>query len=229
MPISRTFADMAAHGIIFDCDGTLVNSLDQALESFNFALDQLGEKPRSPDEIKKYFGAAADRILISLIGDREKGLKAFEAYKDHQTLLAPRISLHEGVRELLETLAAHKVPMSVVTGRHEEDLEILLKPHKIHHYFVTLIADSQLPHSKPAPDGILLAASRMGIDPAHAIYVGDSQSDVQAAHAAGAQAVAALWDPLAKPELMALERPRYSVRRPIDVWESFKDFSGQPS
>lgn len=218
---------MKKHGVIFDCDGTLVNSLEQALDSFNYALDCIGEEPRSLEQIKRYFGAAADRILTRILGDEAKGLKAFEYYKEHQTQLAPQISLHDGVRELLETLISHEVPMAIVTGRHAEDLEIVLGPHKISHYFVTLIADSQLPRSKPAPDGILLAASRMGLAPEKTLYVGDSPTDIQAAHAAGAKAVAALWDRLAHHDQMAQENPDYLAPRAQDVWIRFQEFSSK--
>jgi HAD superfamily hydrolase (TIGR01549 family) len=165
---------MKNFGVIFDCDGTLVDSLGQAMESFNYALDRMHEKPRTEQEIKKFFGAAADRIFFGLLGDEDKALRAFEFYKEHQTELSRSIKLHEGVKDLLIKLHANSVPMAIVTGRHEEDLDIVLKPHRIHDYFVTLVADNQLPHSKPAPDGILLAALRMKLRPENTFYVGDS-------------------------------------------------------
>lgn len=217
---------MKRHGVIFDCDGTLVDSLGDAIGSYNYAFDKIGEPRRPLTEIKKYFGASADRIFTSLLGSQERGLRAFEYYKEHQTQMAPGLALHSGIRELLEILAENDVPMAVVTGRHADDMKIVLDPHEIVHHFITLVADSQLPRSKPAPDGILLAASRMGLDPVHALYVGDSLTDVQAAHAAGATAVAALWDPLAKRSEMASENPRYIAQVPHEVWLCYRDFSG---
>lgn len=213
---------MKHHGIIFDCDGTLVDSLSQALESFNYALVKVGSNARTPAEIKRYFGAAADRILLSLLNDEDLALKAFEIYLDHQTELAKNTKLHHGVRELLDKLAEEKVPMAIVTGRHERDLEIVLKPHKISDYFVALVTDNHIPHSKPAPDGILLAAKKMGIPASQSFYVGDSTVDMLAAHNAGSIPVAALWDVLAKPPEMIAEKPKYVAQSPSDVWSFYK-------
>ena len=213
---------MKHRGIIFDCDGTLVDSLAQALESFNYALEKVGSKSRTPTEIKRYFGAAADRILLNLLNDKTLALKAFEIYLDHQTELAENTKLHPGVRELLDRLAEEKISMAVVTGRHERDLEIVLKPHKLSDYFTALVTDNHLPQSKPAPDGILLAAKKMGIPASQTFYVGDSIVDIQAARSAGSVSVAALWDVLAKPQEMIAENPKYVAQFPADVWSFFK-------
>lgn len=215
---------MMNHGIIFDCDGTLMNSLGQALESFNFALEKVGVGRKSPEEIKRYFGGGADRILLSLVGDESRALEAFDYYLDHQTELATETKLHDGVKELLEILSRENVPMAVVTGRHERDLEIVLKPHKLNQYFKALVTDNHIPKSKPAPDGILLAARKMGIQPGNAFYVGDSVVDLQAANSAGCGGIAALWDTLTKPEEMKRFKPAFMAYQPSEVWEFFKTF-----
>ena len=217
---------MQSHGIVFDCDGTLVDSLGAAMESFNYALNKIGFKPRGEQEIKRYFGAGADRIFTAILGNEEEGLKAFEHYVDHQSELAMRIKLHDGVREMLENLAAGGVPMGVVTGRHARDLDVVLRPHKIADYFVTVIADNHLPKSKPAPDGILLAAQKMKLDPRRTLYVGDSVMDMQAAHGAGSAPVAALWDRLVKRSAMETEKPKYLAAHPSDIRRIFKTFTG---
>lgn len=210
---------MHSYGVIFDCDGTLVDSLAQALESFNYALLKVGAKAHSPEQIKQYFGAGADRILCRILGDEAKGLEAFQHYIEHQTELAADTHLHRGVRELLERLAAEAVPMAVVTGRHADDLAVVLKPHKIDDYFVTLIADSHAPQSKPAPDGVLLAAQRMGLHPSRTFYVGDAIYDIQAARAAGSVAVGAAWDVLANMQELQAERADYIATQPHQVWD----------
>lgn len=213
---------MKKYGVIFDCDGTLVNSLGQALESFNYALAKIGEPPRKAEEIKKFFGRAADRIFLGVLGDEKKAMAAFNHYFDHQSQLALTMSLFPGIQELLDDLKVRGVPMAVVTGRHERDLAVILRPHKLHEYFVTLVADNQLPNSKPAPDGILIAAECMKLDPALTYYVGDSVIDIQAAKAAGAKGVAALWDPLAKAEAMKEEQPYFMAKTPHDLLALFQ-------
>lgn len=208
---------MSNCGVIFDCDGTLVDSLGQALESFNYALEQVGEPRRSHAEIKRYFGAGGDRILMHLTGDEAKGRQAFEHYLDHQTQLAGQTKLHGGVRELLEQLRARGVAMAVVTGRHARDLDVVLAPHELSDFFLAMIADNHAPKSKPAPDGVLLAAKRMGLAPERTFYVGDAVYDIQAARSAGSYAVAALWDPLARLELLEVENPDFIAHAPRQV------------
>lgn len=212
---------MNKYGIIFDCDGTLIDSLGPALESFNYALDQVNLPPRAPEVIKRHFGAGADRIFFNILGDQGLAMRAFEAYLDHQTELAKQMKLHDGIRELLDLATSREIPMGIVTGRHAKDLEIVLRPHKLGDYFQSLIADSHLPKSKPAPDGILLAAKQLGISPCDSIYVGDSIFDIKAAHAAGSIPVGALWDELAKEEELAIEKPEAMAKVPSEVWAFF--------
>ncbi|MBI2519747.1 MAG: HAD family hydrolase [Bdellovibrio sp.] len=213
---------MHNYGVIFDCDGTLLNSLGHATTSFNWALEKIGEARRTPDEIKKFFGRGANRIFLQLLGDETKAQRAFDSYCHHQSELALDIQLFPGIQELLQGLNELDVPMAIVTGRHERDLEAILSRHNLGKYFVTMIADNHLPKSKPAPDGILLAASRLKLDASNTYYVGDSTMDLQAAKAAGAKSVAALWDPLVDIEDMNRENPTHQFSRPIELLSIFE-------
>ncbi len=205
-------------GVIFDCDGTLIDSLGYALESFNYALAQIGEGPKTAAEVKRFFGRAADRIFFGLLRDEQKALSAFEHYFEHQSGLAVGMRLFPGIRNLLEQIHEKKIPMAVVTGRHERDLLAVLAPHELDKFFITLVSDNQLSYSKPHPEGILRAAKIMGIDPKECIYVGDSVTDIQAAHAAGAAGIGAYWDSLADPVALQNERPYLLAKSPDEIW-----------
>lgn len=202
---------------IFDCDGTLLDSLGDAMLSFNYALDRVGEPPRAPEVIKQYFGSSADKILFNVLKDEEKAQKAFLLYLEHQQELAKSMQLHQGIRQLLEQFKSKGIPMAIVTGRHMKDLEIVLKPHKLDTYFQTLVTDDQVKKSKPEPDGIFLAAKRLQIDPKKCFYAGDSVVDLKAARQAGSFSIAALWDALVKPEEMKLENPDLLAASPEDI------------
>ncbi|MGZ3724823.1 MAG: HAD family hydrolase [Pseudobdellovibrio sp.] len=216
---------MKKYALLFDCDGTLVDSLGAGIESFNYSLSLIGEKPRAEEEIKRFFGASADRIFFGLLQDEKKALAAFENYMNHQTQLSLNMKLHTGIRHLLETSAAAHIPMGVVTGRHERDMHVVLRPHKISDYFQTMVADSHLKESKPAPEGILLAVKNLGVEPQNVCYVGDSVMDIQAAHAAGCSAIAALWDRHVKLDDMLAQKPELMANKPSDVWNFFRRFS----
>jgi HAD superfamily hydrolase (TIGR01549 family) len=208
-------------GIIFDCDGTLINSIGKTMESFQYALRQVDKKIYTDNEIKKYFGSGADRIFLNLLKDKKKSEAAFEYYLAHQLELAQEIDLHYGISELLDVIQENIIPTAVVTGRHARDLEIVLARHELSPRFVTLIADNDISKSKPSPEGILLAAKRMGLDPADTFYVGDSIIDLQAARAAGSKSIAALWDDLTVLEEMENAQPDFIAHTPMEVWEHF--------
>ena len=209
---------MKKRGLIFDCDGTLVDSLGYALESFNYALAEIGESPRTVEEIKRYFGLGADKIFTQLLGDSKKGLLAFESYISHQSKLALDMKLHAGIRDLLNLAKSEKLLMGVVTGRHSRDMHLVLNPHQLTDYFQILISDDHVQNSKPAPDGIILAMKKLGLVPSDVCYIGDSIVDIQAAHAAGCMAIAAIWDKHANKDIMLNENPHLLANTPKDIW-----------
>jgi HAD superfamily hydrolase (TIGR01549 family) len=209
--------------LIFDCDGTLMDSLGNALESFHYALEQMGE-PRSTPEITRHFRLAADRILLNLLRDEDRARQAYQHYKEHQTLLAPQTKIYPGVMELLERAHQAAVPMGVVTGRHRQDLEILLKPHDLLPYFTVIVTDNELSEPKPSPEGLLKALAQFGLPGPQAFYIGDSLSDMQAAHAAGIKSVAALWDSKVERQKLVDIKPYGLAEQPDDVWTLFQSF-----
>jgi HAD superfamily hydrolase (TIGR01549 family) len=216
---------MKNHALIFDCDGTLMDSLEAAVESYHYALQQMGEKPRTTAEIKAHFGLAADRVLLHLLGDGTRAREAYIYYKEYQKQVAPRTQVFPGIRELLDQAHAAEVPLGIVTGRHREDLNILLEPHALLDDFQVIVTDDELGSPKPDPEGLLRAAFQLGIPPPQVCYVGDSPSDIRAARGAGTMAVAALWNPDVDRSLMAETEPDVLAERPDEVWRAFRRFT----
>lgn len=216
---------MKNHALVFDCDGTLMDSLDQALESFHYTLQKMGEKPRTTAEIKSHFGVAADRIFFKVLGDATRAQEAYAIYKSYQAEIAPETKVYPGIRELLEKAQEAEVPLGLVTGRHLDDLKILLQPHGLLHYFHAVITDNELAESKPSPEGLLRAASRLGLPATQMLYVGDSISDIRAAQAAGASAVVALWDKEVDLDKVKAAHPNFIVQNPDELWNLFRTLS----
>jgi HAD superfamily hydrolase (TIGR01509 family) len=205
-------------GIIFDCDGTLTNSLDHAMESFQFAVKRMDAHHINSSDIQQYFGIAADKILLKLMeNDHLKGKLAFDFFIEHQQTLANKTTLFDGVPELMTSLQSLDVPLGMVTGRHARDLQIMLEPHGLNQHFKILISDDLVEKPKPDPEGILRAANFLKIDPANSMYIGDSPSDIEAAHRAGAISVAVTWDPHANKEALAAQNPHYTINHPAEI------------
>lgn len=213
------------YAIIFDCDGTLTDSLDHALTSFHYAVRRMDAHHITTEDIHQYFGIAADKILFQLMDqDPVKAREAFEHFLDNQRLLARDTNLFAGIHELFSALKDRQIPLALVTGRHSRDLNIMLDAHQLQAHFSIMVSDDQVSAPKPNPEGILKAAAHLGIPPQNTLYIGDSPVDVEAAHRAGATSVAVVWDPHANQNALAEKQPHFTVNDPFEILRIFDQF-----
>ncbi len=209
------------NGILFDLDGTLVDSLQATFDAFNHGFAAVGARAHSGEEIMAHFGPGEGEIFAKVVG-AEKAAIAYEACLAYTDQNLGRVPLHAGVPEMLAAFRSAGIPMSIVTGRSWNTTEMILKHHGISADFVTVIANDHVGSPKPSPEGIELALSRMKLRPEETLYVGDSHVDVLAARRAGAGSVAALWDLLARRERLEPHGPHHWAERPSVVWEIFQ-------
>lgn len=205
-------------GIVFDLDGTLIDSLALTFDAFNHGILSQGGKRHTPQEIMKYFGTGEDRIFAAILGE-DKAAPAYDACRIYQDENLHKMPLHHGTGELLETLKSTGVPISIFTGRSWTTTEMILKHHRLLDRFVTVVANDHVGLPKPSPEGLHLALSRMKLSPEEVFFVGDSPADMMAARTAGARGVAALWDLLADRVLMEPYEPHHWAKSPAEVWE----------
>lgn len=205
--------------VLFDCDGTLMHSLHVGMDAYNIALEKVGARVHEPDEIKRFFGQAANKIFHKLLDDKHQAEAAFEIYLEQSKKLLPNVSVHVGIEELVLNLKKSGARLGVVTGRHSRDLDLIFDHTNFHRFFDVKICDDYLAHHKPHPEGLLLAASKMGVDPKTCLYIGDAVMDMQAANAAGMKPIAALWDDWANEDEMRIESPAFLAKTPAEIWE----------
>jgi len=205
-------------GVVFDLDGTLVDSLATTFDAFNHGIVLCGGRAHTPEEIMEYFGPGEEQIFAQIVGPgrAEEAYRACRRYLDENI---DRVPLHDGVAEMLGELKRRRMPLSIVTGRSWNTTEVILKHHGLIDRFVTVIANDHVEKPKPAPLGIQLALSRMNLEPASTLYVGDSHVDIIAARAAGSRAVAALWDRVASRERLAPHDPHHWATHPSQLLE----------
>jgi HAD superfamily hydrolase (TIGR01549 family) len=209
---------MANLGIVFDLDGTLVDSLSFTLEAFNYGIVSQGGKALSPAEIMKFFGPGEGDIFTAILGEA-KSVPAYLAYQSFVDQNLHKMPLHEGVPELLEQLKSAGVPVSIFTGRSWPTTETILKHHRLLDRFITIVASDHVNMPKPSPEGLLLALSRMKLRPSDVLFVGDSAFDMQAARAAGSRGVAALWDLLVDRASLEKQTPHHWASTPTEIFE----------
>ncbi len=177
----------ATHAVIFDLDGTLMDSLPLVLRALQHAVEPYG--PPVTKDIFKTLGGPPDSFLGSLIRD-EKDLPAAmlrlaRFHRDNGHLIEP----FDGVAALLAELHAKSIAVALWTGRDRASLEPLLHAHNFKEYFATVVAGDDLATHKPEPEGLVEILRRLGVAPHEAVMVGDADVDVQGAAAAGVDAI----------------------------------------
>lgn len=205
-------------GVVFDLDGTVVDSLAMTFDAFNHAITTLGGEARTPEQIMEHFGLGEGEIFARMIG-RENAERAYalaHAYTD-RTLRAGDVPLFAGIIEVLDHLAKAQLPVSIFTGRSADTTELILAHHGIRKRFATVVCHDHVSSAKPSPEGLLLCCTRMGLPAADVLMIGDSAMDLIAARRAGSPAIGAHWDRIASPERLAQEQPRALAASPAEL------------
>lgn len=184
--------------VIFDLDGTLVDSAGDILVALNRLLDEMGLARVTLAEVKAMVGDGAtklvERALTARGGDLADLARASQRFLSHYEGQATlNTAPYPGVRETLASLAGEGLALAVVTNKpHAATMEILdaLGFTKL---FAAVIGGDSLARRKPDPDPVRAALARIGVAPSAALMVGDNYHDIEAAHAAGVRAVAVSW------------------------------------
>ncbi|GAA4606329.1 HAD superfamily hydrolase (TIGR01509 family) [Actinoplanes octamycinicus] len=176
--------------VVFDMDGTLIESTTAVNSAFRAAV-AAGGGPRCSDTeiVAAYPLGPPRRILDHLLG-RPATQDDLDRYYTH--LGDGQVRAYEGIGETLAALT-ERCPVAVFTGASHRAARILLGAAGLLGHFEVIVGGDQVTNPKPAPDGILHACGRLGVEPGSVAYVGDSPLDLQAAWHSGAVAVAAAW------------------------------------
>lgn len=171
--------------LLFDLDGTLVNTLEDIASSVNHTLARLGNDPLSLDAVRQYVGDGVEALMERSLGGWTSHLtEAVSVYKEHHRRnLLVRSALYPSVKETLEHF--QPLPMAVISNKTMEFVGPLLDRLGLGRYFKLVIgADSGLP-LKPAPDALRMAMAEFKALQEHTLIVGDGVTDVRAGKAAG--------------------------------------------
>ena len=181
--------------ILIDVDGTLVDSVPDLAYCIDEMMKQLGQPVHGEARVREWVGNGVERLVRrALIGklDGEPDEALFQqAYPIFMDLYAEntskRSSLYPGVREGMDALIRAGYKLGCVTNKAAQFTIPLLKDLGVHDDFAIIISGDTLEKKKPDPMPLLHAAEFFAVDPVKALMVGDSVSDVKAAHAAGFQ------------------------------------------
>jgi len=205
------------HGIIFDIDGTLGDTIPLCYEAFRQTLLKLTGKRWETDEIRDLFGPTEEGIFQRLMPDRWE--QAMDAFMDTYKELHPRlVKSFDGLEEILMLLQNHSVPIAVVTGKGPRSASVTLDELGLKPYFERVEPGS--PNGAMKPQAILEVVRDWGLAPTEVAYLGDSPYDVQASREAGTMALAAAWASTTRGERLQ----RVQAEGPDEVFHAVQDF-----
>ena len=196
--------------VIFDLDGTLLDTIADLAMATNHALQQLGYPTRPVDEIRTFVGNGINKLLERSLPDSEKS----EANTLHlRTHFLPYYDAHNadlstpypGIPSLLQTLQQKGLMIAVASNKYQTATVKL-----IHHYFhdisfVEILGQREGVPVKPDPSIVSDIIQKAGVSKEEVLYVGDSNVDMQTAHNAGVDAIGVAWGFRPRAELEALQ------------------------
>lgn len=183
--------------ILIDVDGTLVDSVPDLAYCVDEMMKRLGRAPCGEARVRDWVGNGVERLvrraLTGTLDGEPENADFNRAYPVFLALYAENTSkrscLYPGVREGLDRLKAADYPLGCVTNKAARFTEPLLRDLGVYDDFSIVISGDTLAEKKPHPAPLLHAANHFGCDPANALMIGDSVSDVAAARSAGFQIV----------------------------------------
>lgn len=199
--------------VLFDLDGTLLNTLEDLTEAVNHTLRRYGLPPLEKDEVRARVGNGVRRLVERLLPGgaadprMEAALAEFQSYYTaHCDVLTHP---YEGAVEAMAALSEAGVKLAVVSNKNEEAVKALTRA-----YFGSLAAVAVggrdgVPR-KPAPDMPLAALAALGATPQRALFVGDSDVDLQTAQNAGMDCMLVGWG-FRDPQALRALHPRFFV------------------
>jgi len=177
--------------IVFDLDGTLVDSSAMVINGFNYALSRFGISVSAAEvEIMR------SRTSAQLFRDRLTESQAKEALArlfEHSRISASDTHILPGVKEMLENIASKNIKIGLWTGRDRASALAILRAHQIDTYFDAVVGGCEVEKNKPDAEGLLMLAQRLDAALDKMVHVGDHAHDLQGASSAGVAFVHAQW------------------------------------
>ncbi len=198
--------------LIFDLDGTLIDSKQDLVNSVNAMRVHLGEPPLADETVFSYVGNGAPVLVRRALPGRddeeiERGLRFFlDYYRDH---MLDATTLYPGVREGLDRLLEADVKMAVLTNKPVRFSEHLIEGLELDGHFFRIYGGNSFEEKKPHPKGIELLMEEAGIGREQTIMVGDSAVDVMTARNAQVRACGVSWG--FQPETFAAAPPDFVI------------------
>ncbi len=212
---------MIYKAVLFDLDGTLLDTLDDLADSMNSVLEASGLPTHIRDKYKYFVGNGMRNLVIralpeSMRDDATITVHLDRMQKEYGKNCDVKTKPYEGVTELLEKLQALDMRLAVLSNKPDELTRLTISKYFSGHHFDMVFGERAGIPRKPDPSSALEISALMGIPPAHFIYLGDTGVDMKTAILAGMYAIGALWG-FRQAEEMLENGANALIEKPLDL------------
>ncbi|MEG0492910.1 MAG: HAD-IA family hydrolase [Clostridia bacterium] len=194
--------------VIFDLDGTLLNTLEDLTNATNHAMRESNYPEHSADEVRRYVGNGIGQLIHRALppaadGDEEAFQEVLQAFKHYYALHNNDFTKpYEGCCDMLRTLASAGVKLAIVSNKNDPNVKALSAEY-FREWIDVAFGEQEGIRRKPHPDVVLKVMKALGSKPEKTLYVGDSDVDLQTAQNAGVSCAAVCWGFRSEEELRA--------------------------
>ncbi len=171
--------------VLFDLDGTLIDSYAAITASVNHVLQHYGRPPMTEDKVRSLVGHGLEQLMETIVPnvDPDEAAQVYRAH--HPSVMGSHTRLLPGVEEGLKALRGAGIRLGVCSNKPSYFTRALLKILAIELYFDTVFGPDDVGVAKPDPTMLLTALEKMGVPPEQALYVGDMDVDIETGRNAG--------------------------------------------
>ncbi|WP_238650510.1 pyrophosphatase PpaX [Paenibacillus piscarius] len=215
--------------VLFDLDGTIVNTNELIINSFMHALKENNLPSLTREQIIPLMGTTLQQQLSAFSGLEAKDISLLErsyrsynnAHHDELVQAFPHVS------ETMEELQRRGIKLGVVTTKIRPNTLKSLEQFGLLKYMDTIVTVNDVTHPKPHPEPVLMAVANLGVDPARTLMVGDSAVDIQSAQAAGVRVAGVAWS-LKGEDVLRTYEPDYIIHDMKDLYTIVEQETMQP-
>lgn len=211
--------------VIFDLDGTLLNSLEDLTDSVNYVLALHDFPRRNITEIRSFVGNGVGRLIELSIPEGlnnsyyEQCVSEFRTH--YSKNMGNKTGAYDGIMELLRQLSNEEFKMAIVSNKFDAAVKELAQDY-FRGYIRVAIGESKNVARKPAPDSVIKALEQLGSVVEKAVYVGDSEVDVRTAKNAGLTCIGVTWG-FRDREVLRQEGADYIIDKPDELLKVIRD------
>ena len=191
--------------IVFDMDGTMTQTNQLIYDSFNYIAQKYAGKTYTIPEINAMFGPPEEGALLSIVPEEkiDEVMKDYLSfYREHHNQLA---RIYPGIERILSSIKERGKLLALFTGKGTCTATITLQEFHIEKYFDYVVTGNDVVKYKPSSEGLHKIMNHFVLRPDELLMVGDSVSDVKAAHEAGVKIAAVVWDSYAREKVLQME------------------------